>query len=646
MINSFMVLFSVITMMGNSAIVPQKLKNVNDIYSCKSHYQLNSVVKEKGSERDSSIVYIGYTKRELVFFIQSWQKGINASSRRRNSEGLLNNNEDAVYILLGTNGIGNDSYFIGVNPLGTIIDKVVSSSGTSEWDGDIKAHCTIRKDGWDALLEIPFGSISYSDCVWGIQMLRIEISKMLIQYLYPSKSNNILRSEGGMKLDFGYINKRGNFDVSLIPSTRMEINNGEKKYFAGGTIRYKKGTGDLLDITINPDFSEVETDVQKFNLNRLPWNYPEKRPFFVEGNSLIKSPVLLFRSRNIESLQYGVKFYDVSDKSSFITYLISDTITGKSSISRFAYSPFENLKIGTYFQLNNMGDNMVSADINGYIKKINLNMQGQISNEIAGGSNLYYIDFSRDERPGYSFDISYTSIDSQFINNFNEINIYFDGINKIRGYGSYYYSKDRKYFVPSIEYTALYDKYSSNRVYNELYPSVTLGYFPLFGLISFNKSNLDYLGLPDCKTETATFGVIYMKSSWNQANVTYSFGNYLGGDLKQFSGDFKISLFGKYNVGFSGYKVKSNYDDLIVAQLYGNISLYKNYMFLKPYLNYTVDNLNDNKNFLLSGIFIFEPKFMTGMYAAISRDYTVNNGFHLNSSKSVFKIKVGFSIKR
>ena len=646
MINYFIIFLS---MMGNISdnIIPSKINSVNDIYKCTKYYELEAVgKKEKTNVIDSSIVYIAYTKKEMVFLVKNWQKGINASSKRRDSEGLLNNSEDAVYILLGANGKGNDSYWIGVNPLGAILDKVISSSGMSEWDGDIKANCKERKDGWDALIEIPFNSISYSKCIWGIQIFRIEMNTLLVQYLFPNKSNNFLQTEGGMSIDFDYITKGSKFDISLIPSVRVELKDKNLKYFAGGTMRYKNGTNDLLDITVFPDFSEVEADIQKFNLNRLPYNYPEKRPFFVEGSSLIKSPILLFRSRNVEDLQYGLKFYNISDKSSFITYFINDTTTGKSSISRFSYSPFQALKLGTYFQLNSLGYNLMSSDLSGYIKKINLDLQGQISSNIENSSNLYYFNLSREEKPGYSMSVSYTSIDSQFVNPFNNINIYFDGINELNGYLSYYYLKNGKYFVPSIRYNSVINKYDRKTIYNELGFSATAGYLPFLWMIQYDNSNLDYLGLPNCKTRTVTLGVIYLKSSWNQFTFIYTFGNYLGGILNQLTGDFKINLHKTMNIGLSAYKIKSSYDNLFISQLYGHISLYREYLFIKPYINYTMNNMTYEKKLSLNGILLLEPKYMSGIYIALSQEYGIDKGFILKSNKEIFKIQVGIKITK
>ena len=635
-------------MMGNTNtnIVPSKLNSVSDIYKCPVYYKLEAVKKNKNDSSDSSIVYIGYTKKEMVFLFKNWQKGINASSRGKDPQGLMNNNEDAVYILLGANGKGKDSYWIGVNPLGAVLDKAISSSGISEWDGDIKANCKVRKDGWDALIEIPFSSISYSKCIWGLQILRLEMNKMLLQYLFPNKTNNILQSEGDLVLDFKSIKNRGKFDVSLIPSARAEIENKNIKYFAGGTIRYKNGTNDLLDIAILPDYSELEADVQQFNLNRLPYNYPEKRPYFVEGSSLIKSPVSLFRSRNVENILYGLKYYDITSKSSFITYLIDDTIMGKSSISRFVYSPSQALKVGSYFQVNDKGNNVISGDFDGYIKRINLDLQGQLSNNVNNNSNLYYLKLSREYSPGLSMVASYTSIDSQFINPFDKINIYFDGANKWNANISYYYLQNKKYVLPSFKYEYIKNKYNGNRINDDYDFSFTAGYLPLFAYLEYDYSHLDYLGLPNSKTQTVTIGGGYMRSSWNQVIFTYTFGQYLGGTISQFSGNVMMNLYNMANIGLVGYKIKSPFDDMFVSQIYGQISLYRKYLFLKPYVNYTMDNIANNKTLSVNGILSFEPRYMSGVYLALSQVYDLNNGIVLKSNKDVFKIQVGISINK
>ncbi|NIA23815.1 MAG: hypothetical protein GWP03_06640 [Proteobacteria bacterium] len=56
--------------------------------------------------------------------------------------------------------------------------------------------------------------------------------------------------------------------------------------------------------------------------------------------------------------------------------------------------------------------------------------------------------------------------------------------------------------------------------------------------------------------------------------------------------------------------------------------------------------MNNNKTFSVNGILIFEPRYMSGIYAALSQDYGIDNGLKLNSSKGVIKIRVGIRLNK
>ena len=62
-----------------------------------------------------------------------------------------------------------------------------------------------------------------------------------------------------------------------------------------------------VDFTINPDFAQIEADPDRVNLTDIPLRFPEKRPFFLEGNEIFQMPVELFYSRRIGDLTGGAK---------------------------------------------------------------------------------------------------------------------------------------------------------------------------------------------------------------------------------------------------------------------------------------------------------------------------------------------------
>ena len=64
----------------------------------------------------------------------------------------------------------------------------------------------------------------------------------------------------------------------------------------------------VLDATVNPDFSDVESDQPQFTVNqRFPVYFPELRPFFLENANYFATPITLLYTRNIIRPEYGMR---------------------------------------------------------------------------------------------------------------------------------------------------------------------------------------------------------------------------------------------------------------------------------------------------------------------------------------------------
>jgi len=66
----------------------------------------------------------------------------------------------------------------------------------------------------------------------------------------------------------------------------------------------------ILNATVNPDFSQVEADVQELNVNRrFAIRYPEKRPFFLEGADFFLTPLEAVFTRTVADPSGGLRIY-------------------------------------------------------------------------------------------------------------------------------------------------------------------------------------------------------------------------------------------------------------------------------------------------------------------------------------------------
>jgi len=194
-------------------------------------------------------------------------------------------------------------------------DELISEDGenwNANWDPIWQHACRPCGDGWMAEVRIPLSQLRYNDeqeQTWGIQFQRRihRIEERSCWQVIP-------RNESGWVSKFGEL--RG---ISGIPAQRQiellpyVVGAGEtypamagNPFADGGDSRISGGldgkigiTSDLtLDFTVNPDFGQVEADPSQVNLSAFETFFQEKRPFFIEGQSI-------FNLRICPSIAYG-----------------------------------------------------------------------------------------------------------------------------------------------------------------------------------------------------------------------------------------------------------------------------------------------------------------------------------------------------
>jgi hypothetical protein len=197
------------------------------------------------------------------------------------------------------------------------------SDFNGDWDAVWNGAVTRDAAGWYAEFAIPLTVLRFSDAdvqSWGLQVHR-NISRKHEQMMWAYQ-------EGGKAWSvshFGYITglrglrphrafelrpyamarvdtytDRGTTYLGLAPGADsegvMEVGLDAK---IGLTSRL------TLDLTVNPDFGQVEADQVVLNLSRFETFFPEKRPFFLEGRDLFETPIQLFYPRRIGRLAVG-----------------------------------------------------------------------------------------------------------------------------------------------------------------------------------------------------------------------------------------------------------------------------------------------------------------------------------------------------
>jgi len=196
-----------------------------------------------------------------------------------------------------------------LNAAGVQGDEAVSEDGDnwdSNWDAVWYGEVSHDDKGWSAEIRIPLSQLRFSpeeEPVWGLQVKRYIFRKgerSIWQYI-PKDSGGWVSYFGELR---GLPNLKSSRRIELMPyavsNSRFspkESGNpfatGRDQIFSGGLDAKLGLTNNLtMDITINPDFGQVEADPSEVNLTAFESFFQEKRPFFMEGRSIFESRLM------------------------------------------------------------------------------------------------------------------------------------------------------------------------------------------------------------------------------------------------------------------------------------------------------------------------------------------------------------------
>ncbi len=240
-------------------------------------------------------------------------------------------NEDHVVIDLDTFHDRRRAFFFGVNPLGIQTDGVRSEGAgqvsslipgsldkNPDFTWDSKGRITA--DGYEVEIRIPFKSLRYPGSgpqSWGFNATRVvQRTGYTDTWTDVRRANaSFLGQEGALG---GLEDMRHGVTVEAQPfvtATANGVRDGSSGDFvredvdpdAGLNLRFGFSSY-ALDATVNPDFSQVESDEGQVTVNeRFALFFPEKRPFFLEGIELFGSPQTLVYTRRIVDPKAGAK---------------------------------------------------------------------------------------------------------------------------------------------------------------------------------------------------------------------------------------------------------------------------------------------------------------------------------------------------
>ncbi|HEY0797455.1 MAG TPA: carbohydrate binding family 9 domain-containing protein [Acidisarcina sp.] len=212
-----------------------------------------------------------------------------------------------------------------VNPAGVQADAEWTENQNTDYSYDQvwDSEGRVTKDGWIAMIVIPFRSLRFRPGRpdWGVVFSRNLPRNSEVDY-WPRISasvSGVLSQEGTLH---GLGDLPGSHHIQLNPyvlgqneRTLLNLDPLDPHFSsrhiegtAGGEAKAVLRDSIVLDGTINPDFSTVESDQPQFTVNqRFPVYFPELRPFFLENSNYFATPILLVDTRNIIHPEYGAR---------------------------------------------------------------------------------------------------------------------------------------------------------------------------------------------------------------------------------------------------------------------------------------------------------------------------------------------------
>jgi len=201
------------------------------------------------------------------------------------------------------------AFVLQVNAAGSKGDGIISEDSKEtdlSWDPVWDVATSVNDHCWTMELKIPFKQLRFAnrdEQVWGLQVERLKYRKQEYSTWQPvPKDNPGWVSSFGILRGIKKVNPSKRIEITPYTASKLKtssrnpenpFSNHAEKSLTGG-IDGKVGiTNNIsLDVTINPDFGQVEADPSVVNLSAFETFYPEKRPFFVEGSNIFDFSVL------------------------------------------------------------------------------------------------------------------------------------------------------------------------------------------------------------------------------------------------------------------------------------------------------------------------------------------------------------------
>ncbi|WP_374520212.1 carbohydrate binding family 9 domain-containing protein [Undibacterium squillarum] len=303
-------------------------------------YQTQPIDKQKAHLKTE--VRILYDDKYLYVGIRAYDNApadIRAPFARRDKVSI---DQDFIALYIDPSGAHKASQVFYVNARGAVMDGIYSDMTGDDTAPDYQydVATAIDSEGWTAEYRIPFSEIAYNKDAtqpWSLLVLR----NMTRDQRYRMYSGGVTRA-ASCNLCFsdpvtGLRDLPSASNWHLTPQLvvrRAEDRSGDQVTRSASSrdlsldLKFRPDSSTTIDSTIKPDFSQIELDAPQLSGNtKFSIFSPEKRPFFLEGADIFKTPLNVISTRSIANPDAGLR-YTKRDEQKDISVLVSRDAAG------------------------------------------------------------------------------------------------------------------------------------------------------------------------------------------------------------------------------------------------------------------------------------------------------------------------------
>ena len=334
---------------------------------------------------------------------------------------------DLVGIKLDTHNNRRLNYEFFVNPYGVQNDATfneITGLANTSWDSLWHAFGKITPQGYQVEIAIPYNILNFKDDgktkQWAIELVRTypRDPKLRLSHVPINRDNPCWLCQYPEAVGFEKAKIGKNLQLTpALTASKYETRNiydaedntnwtSENDIEAGIDLRWGINANNLLNVTLNPDFSTVESDSGQLNVNtNFSLFYKDKRAFFLDNSDYFSSDFDLIYTRNIAAPDYGAKLTGRIDKHSYGAFITNDTQTNillpgnleddiatlnkasRSGALRYRYDLNEDLTLGAITTVRS-SDNYHNY-VTGVDAYYRINSSNTIKGQLLNSNTLY-----------------------------------------------------------------------------------------------------------------------------------------------------------------------------------------------------------------------------------------------------------------